>query len=207
MFRAACLILVVLMLVGCAPTAPAATSTPLPPTAIPLPEGVRAIEPPKALSDFTLVNQDGKTVHLEDLKGKYTLFSFGYTNCPDVCPITLAHFRQVKEALGEAAAQVRFVFFSVDGARDTPERLKAYLSAFDTEFWGISGPDAAMRALITECAGTYDLHNGGGLIKNYTVDHTAGAFLLTPDGVWVRKYVYATDPTIIAQDILKFLRG
>ena len=70
---------------------------------------------------------------------------FGYTNCPDVCPLTLAEYREIKSRLGEKADQVEFVFITVDPDRDTPERMQAYVGSFDPAFIGLSGNLAEME--------------------------------------------------------------
>jgi protein SCO1/2 len=92
-----------------------------------LPEHGTPIDPPRPLADFTLPSQDGTPLSLSALHGKYVLLFFGYTHCPDVCPTTLTDFVQVKRALGAAASQVRFVFISVDGERDTPPVLRHFM--------------------------------------------------------------------------------
>ena len=99
-----------------------------------------AIDPPRALPDFTLLSQEEQQVSLSDFRGKHVLLFFGYTNCPDVCPLTLDGFRRIHSDLEpEQQEQLAFVFISVDGARDTPQRLREYLAAFDvpvTALWG-----------------------------------------------------------------------
>jgi len=193
-------LLVALALTACAP-ANAPTPTPTPDT------GINIVDPPVAIQDFTLVNQAGQETHLADVTGKYTLLAFGYTHCPDVCPITLAHFKQIKARLGDQAPQVNFVWVSVDGARDTPERLAEYIANFDPAITGLTGAEAEVRAFITQFGGVYFLNNAGGLKKNYTVDHTASWFLLSPDGQWLRTYRYATAPEVVAQDIAALARA
>ncbi len=205
---------------GGASTAPRATNTPRPATAIPtqaptleptaaptdsaaLPEGVTALD--QIVSDFTLINQKGEETRLSDLQGKLTVLSFGYTHCPDVCPITLAQFGRVRNLLGEDAAQVQFVFISVDGARDTPERLAQYLPVFNADILGLTGEDAVIRTIISEYGGEYTLNNAGGLRENYTVDHTASKFLIDADGHWRRIYGYNLAPDVIAADIQSLL--
>jgi protein SCO1/2 len=178
------------------------------PAVTPPPDGVRLVDPPIKISDYPLINQSGQAARISDFNGKLTLLAFGYTHCPDVCPITLAHFKQVKAELGDKAAQVNFVFISVDGARDTPERLKQYLSVFDPSFVGLSGDDAILHKVIAEYNGQFILDNAGGTKADYTVQHTAGSFLVDGKGEWSRQYAYALDPKIIAQDIQRvLLRG
>src|SRR5262245_40036804 len=117
------------------------------PTPTAVPQGVNILEPPKALVDFTLTSQANKPLKLSDLKGKLALMTFGYTNCPDVCPATLAKFTQIKEQLAADASRVNFVFISVDGVRDTPDVLTTYLKQFDPSFVGLTGDEPTMRAV------------------------------------------------------------
>ena len=95
---------------------------------------------PRALSDFSLVDQDGQPFRREDFEGWWTLVFFGFTHCPDVCPSTLYDLQQVNAALGEDnGAPHRVLFVSVDPERDTPERIKEYLEFFDPAFIGATG--------------------------------------------------------------------
>jgi protein SCO1/2 len=196
------LLAIVLLLTACAS---AAGGTP---TAAPTdtPKEVTVIDPPKAMTDFSLSDQNGNTVHLSDFKGKSVLMAFGYTHCPDVCPVTLARFKQIKEKLGDQRDQVAFVWISVDGARDTPERIRQYLSMFDAEFNGLTSDSDRVRKIISEYGGLFDINNAGGLKKDdYTVDHTASHFLIDPEGRWIRTYAYASKVDTIVADMLKLL--
>lgn len=168
-----------------------------------LPQGITALD--QVVTDFTLTNHKGEEMHLSDLQGKLVVMSFGYTHCPDICPITLAQFGRVRNLLGEDAAQVQFVFVSVDGARDTPERLAQYLPVFNADILGLTGEDATVRAIISEYGGEYTINNAGGLRENYTVDHTASKFLIDADGHWRRTYSYNLAPDVIAADIQSLL--
>lgn len=190
------------VLAGCA----GAVATPTP-VAKPGAEGITVIDPPLPVRDFTLVNQANSEMHLVDLQGKVTLLAFGYTHCPDICPVTLARFKQIKGALSEQSEAVRFVFTSVDGERDTPERLTEYLGYFDPAFIGLTGDEASVRAFIEQYGGDFVINNAEGLRKNYSVDHTASTFLMDAEGRWIRTYEYNTDPYVIAEDILRILRA
>ena len=79
------------------------------------------VDPPRQLQDFTLTSHDAEPISLSDLRDRVVVMFFGYTNCPDVCPVTLTDYTRVKASLGDAAKDVTFVFVSVDGERDTPE--------------------------------------------------------------------------------------
>lgn len=169
--------------------------------------GIRVLDPPVAIEEYTLTSQANEPITLSDLQGRYVLLSFGYTHCPDICPITLGDFKRVKQVLGEASAQVHLVFISVDGARDTPERLNEYLGMFDSEFIGMTGTEAEVRAVAERYGATFIIENAGGLRDEYPVQHTAGSFLMDPEGRWIRAYAYGTAPKVIATDIQALLAG
>ncbi|MFN8375370.1 MAG: SCO family protein [Anaerolineae bacterium] len=166
-----------------------------------LPEGVSAVTP-TAIPDYALTNQAGEEFHLNSLQGQYVLVSFGYTHCPDICPINLGRYTQIKNELGDQAANMSFVFISVDPQRDTPERLRDYLVMFDISFIGVyTGDEATAQQVIGSFGGTFNIRDYAGLRENYTVDHTASNFLLGPDGNWIRTYAYGTATSIISADI------
>ncbi len=167
--------------------------------------GITRYTAPKTLEHTPLTSQDGTPISVVDLAGDYVLISIGYTHCPDVCPLNLANYKQIKKLLGEDESEVSFVFVSVDGNRDTPERLKQYIGMFDSEFIGLTGNTSAVDAFIKPYGGTYVINNYGGLRDNYTVDHTATLFLLNPEGKLVRGYSYGIDYTLIAEDLNSLL--
>lgn len=96
-------------------------------------------DPPLPAPEFALVNQDGKLTRLSDYRGKPVLVFFGFTNCRNVCPMTMARWRQVHSLLKGDAEKVGFVFITIDPERDTPEQLKAFLSKFNSAFVGLTG--------------------------------------------------------------------
>ena len=163
-------------------------------TATPLPGTL--LDPPKEVGDFTLTNQDGQPFRLSDLRGRVALLFFGYTNCPDICPTTLSEFKRVKALLGDDAERVVFVFVSVDGARDTPERLAAYVRAFDPQFIGLTGDDAALRPIARDFGVFYQRVNYES-DTNYLVDHTASTFVVDQQGRLRLVFPYGTDPAAI----------
>jgi protein SCO1/2 len=163
--------------------APRPTETP--------PEGVIPVEPPIIPQDFTLPGSSGQPLRLSDLRGKWTLMAFGYTHCPDICPLTLADWKQVKTGLGEKAAQVNFLFISVDGERDTPAILQRYLSRFDPAFAGMSGVGNYAEQLRADFGLDYTLHTEEG--ENYTVDHTTRNYLLDPEGRMIYQFPFERD--------------
>jgi protein SCO1 len=166
--------------------------------------GVTVVDPPRELHDFTLTNQNNEPTSLSDFKGRMALMLFGYTHCPDVCPLTLLEYKKIKTALGDKADQMVFVFISIDGARDTPAVMADYLSRFDPDFVGLTGDEATLTRIGTD----YDLYfarraDSSGSTDNYQMDHTSNTFLVDKTGQLVALYDYGTAAALIADDIAK----
>jgi protein SCO1/2 len=185
------------------------------------PTGGSTVDPPHLLQDFTLTSHTGEPISLSDLRGRAVLMFFGYTHCPDVCPTTLADYRRVKQALGDEADKVAFVFISVDGARDTPDVLAQYLGQFDTDFIGMMGDETTLRrvgagygllfqqetiSVEHEHEEGYTHQHGDDLdAENYFVQHTSPSFLIDQDGYLRLVYFYGTEPEVIAEGIRQIL--
>jgi protein SCO1/2 len=181
--------------------------------------GAAVVSPPHRLQDFVLTSKTGDPISLADLRGKAVLLFFGYTNCPDVCPTTLADYRRVKQALGEQASEVEFVFISVDGARDTPDQMTRYLNQFDPEFIGMTGDEETMRRIGTEY-GLFFSQEGISLphdhaegedgyeldSQNYFVQHTSPSFLVDREGLLRLVYFYGTPVETITTGIRRILQ-
>jgi protein SCO1/2 len=130
---------------------------------------------------FDLVDQDGQRLTAADFRNDVVLLYFGYTQCPDACPTTLATLERALMQLGPAASQVRVLFVSVDPARDTPTVLKRYVASFGPQFIGLSGDDDALTAIakryrVAYSRGTPDSH---GL---YAVSHSSAVFVFQKGG-------------------------
>jgi protein SCO1 len=131
--------------------------------------------------EFNLTNQDGRAVSADDFRGKVVLLYFGYTYCPDVCPLTLGVLEHAVESLRSGASQVRVLFVTVDPARDTTAVLKRYVSAFGPEMVGLRGDDAALLDLTRRYRVAYhreppDAHG------YYAVDHSSAVFIFDRNG-------------------------
>lgn len=157
-------------------------------------------DPPVQLSVFSLPSSTGQPLSLSDLNGRWTLLFFGYTHCPDFCPTTLAEFKQIKDQLGDKAADVQFVFISVDGQRDTPSVLKEYLTRFDPTFIGLSGDDQTLERIGSDYSLFYERHDEDGT-ANYLVDHTTRTYLIDPNGLLWVTYAFGTEPEVITNSI------
>ncbi|MFN4292691.1 MAG: SCO family protein [Thermoflexales bacterium] len=183
--------------------APQLATGPIP---TPTPGGI-AISQYRTISNFVLTNQDNQPMPLSTLRGKPTLIAFGYTFCPDVCPLTMADLRRVKRALGEAGEQVNFVFISVDPQRDTPEVIRRYVTAFDPAFIGLTGDEATLKKLIYEFDGVFEKQPPqSNNPESYLVAHTSFIYLLDAQGKWRMKYSFGTPIEVIAKDAQAMLR-
>ncbi|CAN5124298.1 SCO family protein [soil metagenome] len=130
---------------------------------------------------LSLPDQNGKLRTLADFKGKITVVFFGYTQCPDVCPTTMAELAQVKKALGKDGDRIQGVFVTVDPERDTPELLKTYVTAFDPTFVALRGTPEQTIAAAKEFK-VFFAKVPGKTPGSYTMDHTAGSYVLDENG-------------------------
>lgn len=128
-----------------------------------------------------LPDYDGKRRTLADFKGKVTTVFFGYTQCPDVCPTTLAEMKSVLEALGSSAKDVQVLFVTVDPERDTPELLKAYVTGFDPSFIALRGSPEETAATAKDFK-VFFQKVAGKTPDSYTIDHTAGTYVFDRAG-------------------------
>lgn len=164
------------------------------------------VDPPQELKNWALMSQTGKPMRLSDFQGKPTLIFFGYTNCPDVCPMTLTVWKQVREELGEQAQNVGFVFISVDSQRDRPEVLAKFTAKYDPLFIGMTGDDSTLR-LIGKDYGLYWTPHKADAAPNATdVEHSPASYLIDSQSRLVKIYNYGVPATAITADIKKMLR-
>jgi len=149
---------------------------------------------------LSLPDQDGKPRSLADFKGKVVVVFFGYTQCPDVCPTTLAELAQVKKSLGADGERVQGVFITVDPERDTPELLKPYMTSFDPSFVALRGNAEQLKDAAREFK-VYYAKVPGKTPESYTMDHTAASFIFDTQGR-VRVFArYGAGAQALADDI------
>jgi protein SCO1 len=133
--------------------------------------------------EFTLVNAEGETVTQERFLGKPTVYFFGFTHCPDVCPTTLFELTNRMEKLGPEADKLNAVFVTVDPERDTPEEMKRYLEAFDPRITGLTGSQEQVQEMMKKWrVYAAKVPQEGG---EYTMDHTATLYLMNAEGEFV----------------------
>lgn len=157
---------------------------------------------PRPAPRYLLQGSDGRAVMPSDFKDRFQLIAFGYISCPDVCPTTMLEMQQVLQALGPRAKYLQPIFISVDPQRDTLAVLGAYTANFDKRIMGLTGSETLVRFAANNFNVTYSkIHEPGAGPNVYTVDHTAGMFLLGPDGQLLKKFGYSTPVTTIVQHI------
>lgn len=131
--------------------------------------------------DFALTDHNGKLRTLGDFKGKAVVMFFGFTQCPDVCPTTMADMANVMKQLGPQADKVQVLFVTIDPARDTQQILSQYVPAFDKRFLGLYGDEVATAKVAKEFKVFYQKVPGK-TPGSYTMDHTAGSYVFDPQG-------------------------
>ncbi len=155
---------------------------------------------------YLLMGANGRSVTSEDFRGRLQLVAFGFVSCPDVCPTTLLEMSQVLAALDKRAQYLQPIFITVDPQRDTAQVLGAYTQAFDARIVGLTGPlDLVRRAADNFKVQFSKVIEPGAHPDVYTMDHTAGMFLLGPDGVLVAKFGYGAAVAEITERIQYWL--
>jgi protein SCO1/2 len=153
---------------------------------------------------LSLTDQNGQPRTLEQFKGKVVVVFFGYTQCPDVCPATMAELAQIKKTLGKDGERLQGVFVTIDPQRDTQEILKNYMASFDPTFVALRGSAEQTKEAAKEFKVFYAI-SPGKTENSYTVDHTAGSFVFDARGK-VRLFVrYGSGSEPLAADIKALL--
>jgi protein SCO1 len=156
--------------------------------------------------DFALPDANGQTRSLADFKGKAVIVFFGFAQCPDVCPTTLAEIAEVKKMLGADGQRVTAVFITVDPERDTSEVLKAYMGNFDPSFTALRGTPEQTAQLAKDFKVFYKKVDGK-TPTSYTIDHTAASFVFDPKGK-LRLYTrFGMGAQALAEDLKILLKA
>ncbi len=168
----------------------------------------------KEAPEFELTDQNNKRVSLSDFKGRLVLISWGFTNCPDICPLILSKLSNVKKELGDRGDNVQVLFITIDPERDTPSRLKSYVPSFNNSFIGLTGTPEEIKRVVKEYNAFFIKHPevyGRGEFDtwdSYQMSHTTNIYLIDKDGRLLFYYPYdKLNPHNISEDIKKILKG
>jgi protein SCO1 len=143
--------------------------------------GTTYTEPYPAAPEIDLTRANGTSFRLSEMRGKVVMLFFGYTSCPDICPTTLAEFKQSLDELGNKSDQVQVLFVTVDPQRDTPERVQEYVDHFNPNFIGLSGSETELAQVWNEYGVFREIVNGTSA-AGYLVNHTARVTLIDQQG-------------------------
>lgn len=163
------------------------------------------VEPPKVLRGGMLLDQNARDTAFPIQRDTWQLVFFGYTHCPDVCPMTLHKTGMLLKELGSQSARVTPVFISIDSGRDNPESLRAFLKQFDVPAVGLSGDPEALQTVANEF-GVMVRRFQGKTALAYTLEHSSFLYLLDPQGRVRFLYPGTADITGIAADLRRLWR-
>ena len=143
---------------------------------------------------------------MADFKGKVVVMFFGYTQCPDVCPTSMAELAEVKQLLGKDGDRLQGIFVTVDPERDTPAILKAYMANFDPTFLAMSTTPEKLAALAKDYKAYYKKVDGK-TATSYTMDHSAGSYVYDTQGKLRLFTRYGSGAKVLAADIAQLLKS
>ncbi len=166
-------------------------------TATPTLRAGTALPEPRAIADFDLKDQHGQAFSRDQLRGRWTLLFTGFTNCPDVCPLTVASMADLRRRL--ARDDLQFLFVSVDPERDTPEVIRRYLAHFDPGLIGATGAREDVEE-FTAGLGLAQVVNPG-VGDDYTVDHSTAFVLIDPEARLAGYFSAPHQPDALAADL------
>lgn len=155
-------------------------------------------------TDLSLTDHNGKKRTLAEFQGKVLVVFFGFIQCPDVCPTTLANFAQVMQNLGQDAERVQVAFVTIDPERDTAEILKEYVTQFDPRFLGLRG-DAEETARVAQSFKVFYAKVPGKEPGSYSMDHSAGVYIYDPKGALRLYGRHNADPAEVTADLRQLL--
>ena len=156
--------------------------------------------------DFPLPDHNGQLRSIKDFAGKVTIVFFGYTQCPDVCPTSMAELAEVKKLLGKDGDKLQGIFITVDPQRDTAELLKAYMANFDPSFLALI-PTPEKLAAVAKDFKIYYKRVEGQTPTSYTMDHSAGSYTYDTQGRLRLYNRYGSGAAALAADVQLLLKG
>ncbi len=159
--------------------------------------------PPRQAPDFSLSGSDGSDLKLSRYRGKVVILAFGYTSCPDVCPMTLAVLAQARKKLGEEGNELQVVYITVDPERADAERLREYLAAFDPTFVGGTGTAERLATVRKEYGVVADKKT---VDTGYSIAHSSSTYLIDRDGSLRALMPYGHTPDDYVHDLRILLK-
>jgi protein SCO1/2 len=156
------------------------------------------ITPPWSAPEINLTDHNGRPFKMSDQHGKVVLLYFGYVNCPDECPLTMAHLKLALESLGDRAKDVQVIMVSTDPVRDTPQALKDFMEHFNPSFLGLTGTPAELQKVWKDYGVTVE--DGG-------ETHSTFLYVIDPTGNVRETFLPDTEPKDIAADVGLLLKG
>lgn len=164
------------------------------------------LKQPRSLPSFSLVDMYGKSFTNEALKGQWSLIFFGFTHCPSICPTALASLNKIYKRLNESGMKKlpRVIFVSVDPEQDSTAVLQKYLSHFNSNFLGVTGNEAQINLLAKSLGAVYMTVEGPN--QESTIDHSAGIFVINPNGDFYALFSSTEKTDEIIADLKKMIR-
>ena len=160
--------------------------------------------------DFALTDENGQPFKLSDLRGKWILLAYGYTHCPDVCPLTLSHLRDVKKIVDPNGDRVQVVFVTIDPERDMPDIMHKYVGHFDKafpqKFKGLSGTPEEIATAARPYHVRYEKKETGSA-DGYSMAHTAEVHLIDPQFNWRMTFPFGVKAEEIAADLQTLMQN
>jgi len=154
------------------------------------------------IADFELTDHRGMVRTEEDFRGRWMLIFFGFTQCPDICPIGLATIAQVMDDLGAQAGAVQPIFISIDPERDTPNVMAEYVPRFGPGIIGLVGTPEQIKVTAKNFKIYYQETAEASALDGYKMSHTSSFLLFNPNGEFVRTYEYNQEPDQIVSELL-----
>lgn len=173
------------------------------------PLGLKAgvFEPARMAPDFAVRGSDGKELKLSAFRGKLVVLEFGYTSCVDVCPVSLAMLAQARKQLGALASQVQVIYVTVDPERDTPERMRKYLGAFDPAILGGTGTPEQMAKVRKDYGISATKKMIDGSKTEYVVGHSSFLYFIDREGKLRALLPYGRTADDVAHDAAILLKN
>jgi protein SCO1 len=163
------------------------------------------LDPPLPAAEFALTSGGGRLVGPPQFRGKLVVLFFGFTHCPDVCPLTMQRLGAAMRELGDRAEQVQVILVSVDPERDPPDAIDAYAKRFHPSFVGVTGTEDGLRAAASSY-GIFFARNDAGSEAGYSVDHSASTLVLDRDGQLRLIWPFDTTAEALASDLRYLVR-